>query len=108
MSMPNAVQGGIRPSPLLIWYQEDSTEPESLLGATLSGFIRNAAGVTRAITGDLTVTDALEGEFRWDLSLEDVADAGRMSVQFVADFPLGQTPAKTLITDWDVKEALSA
>lgn len=106
-SLPNWVQGAMRPSMLPTWYREGTETPEDLTGATLTGFIRpSSTGVTRAITGILTVTDATGGVFRWDLSAADVADAGRHKVLFNAAFGSGQTPAKTFKADWLVESAL--
>ena len=110
MPLPKAVQGGRRPSPVITWYQEDSTpvnpKPENLTGATLTGFIRRGRGesTTVAITGTLTVLDGPKGIFRWDLSAEDVSQAGVFSVQFVATFD--GVPAKTFAERWQVEEAL--
>lgn len=87
------------------WYREGTTTPEDLTGATLTGLIR-VGSTTRAITGTLTVTDATGGVFRWDLSAADVADKGRLEVQFNAAFGSGQTPAKTFRADWYVEAAL--
>lgn len=106
MALPDFVQGARRPSMLITWYRQNSATSEDLTGATLTGYIESA-GVTRAITGTLTVTDAEAGVFRWDLSAADVADAGRLQVQFVATFGSGQTPAKTFTTEWKVGRGLS-
>jgi hypothetical protein len=110
MAMPNAVQGGTRPSLLITWLQDGTTTPEVLTSATLTGTIGNAiggGGTVRAITGTLTVTSGAAGIFRWDLSAADVASAGTFEVQFSAAFGSGQTPAKTFLTRWTVDRSQS-
>lgn len=109
MSLPDAIAGGRRPSLLVTWYQEGTTTPENLTGATLTGKIRRGvgSGTTESITGTLTVTDAEAGVFRWDFSAADVATVGNFEVQFTATFGVGQSPAKTFVTRWDVVEALT-
>lgn len=105
MALPRWVQGARRPSMALTWLR-DATTAEDLTGATLTGKIRDAGGLVRAITGTLTITDADEGQFRWDLSAADVEDAGDLKVQFNAAFGSGQTPAKTFKADWHIEKAL--
>lgn len=102
MALPDAVEDGRRPSPLITWYQNGTTTPEVLTGATLTGTITASDGTVRAITGTLTVTDGPGGVFRWDLSAADVADVGEFLVQFSAAFGSGQTPAITFLTAWRV------
>jgi hypothetical protein len=104
-SLPNWIAGALRPSILLSWLQADGS-PVDLTGATLSGYIQ-VIGVTRAISGTLTVTDATGGVFRWDLSAADVADSGNLQVQFVAEYGAGQTPAKTFRCDWFIEGSLA-
>lgn len=105
-SLPNWVQGARRPSMLVTWYREGTTVVEDLTGATLTGTIAVGLGssrAVRAITGDLVITDADGGVFRWDLSAADVADEGDLEVQFSAAFGSGQTPAITFVTKWQVR-----
>lgn len=104
-ALPNWVQFAARPSLLLTWYREDTTDAEDLTGATLTGKISDGI-TTRAITGALGLTDADGGVFRWDLSGADVADHGRLEVQFTATFVSGQSPAKTFKCTWYVEKAL--
>lgn len=106
MSLPKAVQGGTRPSVEITWYREDSTDPEPLTDATITGFIKRTDEDAVAIAGDIVVTDGPNGVFRWDLHADDVAVAGTHYVQFVATFPSGQSPAKTFSTKWVVSESL--
>lgn len=105
-ALPNWVQFATRPSMLPTWYREGTTTAEVLTGATITGII-SVGGTTRAITGALVLTDAANGVFRWDLSAADVADHGRLEVQFTATFASGQTPAKTFRASWYVEKALS-
>ena len=102
MALPDAVEDGLRPSPLITWYQSGTATPEVLTGATLTGTITAHSGTVRAITGTLTVTDGPGGVFRWDLSAADVADDGSFRVQFSAAFASGQSPAITFVTNWRV------
>lgn len=104
-ALPNYPQFATRPSMLLTWMREGTTEVEDLTGATLTGLI-SANGATRATTGTLTLTDAANGVFRWDMSAADVADHGRLEVQFTATFASGQTPAKTFRCTWYIEKAL--
>ncbi len=106
MALATAVKGGLRPSQVITWTREDGTA-EPLTDATLSGWIRSrTTGETRAIAGTLTVTDGAAGQFRWDYVAADVQSAGAYDVQFNAAFPTGQTPARTFVQQWTVKEAL--
>jgi hypothetical protein len=106
MALANAVQDGLRPSQVITWSRADGTA-ENLTGATITGSIRSiATGVTRAITGTLTVTTAASGIFTWAYSAADVADSGAFDVQFDASFGSNPTPAKTLLTPWLVDESL--
>lgn len=105
MALAYAVQGALRPSQIITWTRSDDS-PENLTGATLSGKIRNEAGVTRVIVGALTVTDAAAGKFTWDYAAGDVATAGTFSVQFTATFAETPTIAKTMIGQWVVEASL--
>lgn len=102
MAIPNAVQGGKRPSPLLTWTDLDG-DALDLTGATITGTITNEHGESRAITGALTVVTADEGVFRWDYSTADVATKGTFNVQFSAAFGVSPTPSKTFNEQWRVK-----
>src|SRR4051812_7283750 len=108
MALPNWVQGARRPSLLITWYQEDTTTPEDLTSAIITGYIAAHTGVgsATAITGVLTVTDGAAGQFTWDFSAADVGTAGGFKVQFVATYGSGQTPAKTFKADWSVERSL--
>ncbi len=105
MAMPDAVEGGKRPSPLITWTDENGVALD-LSGATITARIQDAStGVAVAATGTFTVTDASGGVFRWDYSTADVATAGNYRVQFVAAFGSDPTPAKTFLTRWRVLAA---
>lgn len=106
MALANAVAGATRPSQVITWQREDGN-PEILTGATLTGKLYNKrTGVTQAIAGDLSVTDAANGVFTWDYDAADVATAGEYSVQFTAAFGASPSPARTIETDWTVLSAL--
>lgn len=104
--LKTAVQGALRPSQVVTWYRTGETV-EDLTGATLTGVIRNSAGVVRAIAGVLTVTDGEAGEFRWDYHADDVAAAGNFTVQFSAAFGSNPTPARTRKSKWMIHEAMT-
>ena len=106
-SLPKWVQGSVRPSLSITWRQDGTSTATDLSGATLSGFIRRA-GVGVAIAGNLEVTDGPNGVFRWDFDAADVATPGMYEVQFVATFPVGQTPAKTFVLSWIILSSLQA
>lgn len=105
MSLPNAIQGALRPSLLISWMETGTTTPVDLTNATLTGFIQ-AGNTTVPIAGSLTVTDAIGGVFRWDLAAADVAETGRYQVQFVATYASNPTPAKTFACSWLVEPSL--
>lgn len=109
MALPNWTQGARRPSMALTWYVLGTTTPVDLTGATITGLIRSSSGVgaATAITGVLTVTDGAAGQFRWDFSADDVANAGAFKVQFVATFGSNPTPAKTFKSDWHIEKSLA-
>lgn len=109
MSLGTWVEGALRPSPLITWYQDGTETPEDLTGATITGTIRNRhSGVVRPIAGTFTVTDGAAGEFRWDLDAADVAEAGQFSVQFAASFASGASPAISFATEWAIVQAQEA
>lgn len=99
--LADAVQGAIRPSQVIRW-ENEAGEAQDLIGATLSGTIRNKT-TTRTIEGALTVTDTDVGEFRWDYAANDVAITGVFYVQFTAAFASGRTPARTYEALWVVR-----
>lgn len=107
MALAHAVAGALRPSQVITWLQEDG-DAEVLTDATLSGKIRSKrTGAVRDIAGDLTVTDGANGIFTWVYHADDVAVAGLFDVQFTATFGSSPSPARTLTTTWEVKEALA-
>jgi len=76
-----------------------------LTDATMTGTITNrATGVTRAIAGELTVTNGAAGEFRWDYAAGDVSDKGEFDVQFDAAFDSPPSPARSYIARWIVHD----
>lgn len=104
--IPFAIAGALRPGLLLTWADQDG-DPVDLSGATLSGkIIDMQTGQIRPIAGALAVVNGPAGQFTWNFAAGDVAKAGRHMVQLMADYPSGLTPAKTVITDWEVKGTL--
>lgn len=97
----SVVQGSVRPSLALTWADSDNA-PTDLTGATLSGTIRAYDGTVRNVAGDLVITNAPDGAFRWDLAAADVANAGDFYVQFEANFSVGATPARSVPATWRV------
>ena len=106
MALANAIQNAKRPSQVITWTRADGTA-ENLSGATITGFIKNAAGTVRAIDGTLTVTTAASGIFTWAYGDNDVGTSGTFTVQFNASFSSEPTPAKTIESSWYVSTALS-
>lgn len=102
MALPDWVEDARFPTPLFTWYYKGTTTPVNLTNATITGTITSATGVTRAITGTLTVTDATNGVFRWEMSAADVADSGNFTVQFTATYSVGATPAITFEAHWHI------
>ncbi len=105
-ALADAVQGAKRPGQLITWYDQDgSVFP--LSNATITARVHfNGSGSPSNSDGTFTVTDALNGKFRWDYSTNDVEIAGGHSVQFTAVFDGSPTPAKTNVTEWFVHKAL--
>ena len=100
--LPIIPVGSTRPGLLITWSRDDG--PENLNGATLTGEITTlSTGETRAIVGDLVISDANNGEFEWWFAGADVADAGVFSVKFRAEFLDRPTPAITFSADWTVR-----
>lgn len=106
MALASAVAGALRPSQAITWTRGDGAA-ENLSGATISGKIRDAANSVRAIAGALVIIDGPAGQFRWDYAAADVVSGGEYQVQFTATFGLSPTPARTLVEQWTVYEALS-
>jgi predicted MFS family arabinose efflux permease len=105
MALADAVQGSRWPAQQVTWTLKGGGVA-NLSGAVLTGKIRNASGVTRAVAGAFTVTDGPAGVFVWQYAAEDVADAGIFKVQFTATWADGLTPGKTFIAPWIVAESL--
>jgi hypothetical protein len=106
MALPDAVQGGKRPSPLITWLDNDGVAVD-LSGATITARIQDAnTGTARDADGTFTITNAAGGVFRWDLGTTDVGTAGTYKVQFVAVFGAAPTPAKTFLARWRVLTAI--
>lgn len=101
MALPTVVAGGLRPALTIRWLLGDDGGALDLTGATLTGTIKNKAGVTRSIAGSLSVTDPVNGWLSWAVTAADVVE-GRYKVQLTATFPTGPSPAKTFETDWVV------
>ena len=105
--LADAIVGATRPWQIVTWTHSDrDSTPEDLTGATLTGKIQNAAGVSRSIAGTLTVTGAEAGVFRWEYASGDIVTAGTYSVQFTATFVAAPTVARTLASQWVVRPAL--
>lgn len=106
MALVKAVQGGVRPSPEIVWKLSDGSVL-NLSGASLTGWIHNPeTNITRAISGDLSVSDAAAGKFTWDYAAADVAEAGKFEVQFNAAFAAGPSPARHYKAKWEVEGSL--
>ena len=72
MALAPAIHGALRPGQTITWVREDG-QPEDLTGATLTGTLyRRMLSEQRAITGILTIVDAINGVFRWEYDLADV------------------------------------
>ncbi len=105
--IPAQAQGALRPGRVIVWMRDDDT-PENLTNATITGVLRSrTTGVPRAITGQFIVANGATGTFTWAFAEEDVAEADYFDVQFVAEFPSSETPAKTFPALWHVSESLS-
>jgi hypothetical protein len=101
-SIDAVAQYSLRPSLALTWADSDGAAFD-LTNGTVTGTIRGAADyTTRAIAGTITVTGGSAGTFRWDLAAADVADAGRFTVQFVATWQAGISPAYSVPAAWQV------
>lgn len=97
-----AIQNATRPSQIITWTRGDNS-PENLTNAVITGKIYDAnTNISRAVTGDLSITTAASGVFTWAYSAADVLTAGAFEVQFTATFSLAPTVAKTLSERWHV------
>lgn len=106
-SLPDWSEGSLFPSPLATLYYNDTTTVVDLTNvSTITGKIRNSAGVVRDIAGTLAVSGTPTlGKVLWTLNAADVV-GGRCEVQITVTFSSGQTPAKTFRADWYVERAL--
>lgn len=106
--MPTWVQDQRRPSPVVTWLQEDGTA-QDLTGVTsISGVMREEkTGVSKTITGNLAISDAVAGTFIWTLSESDVDTAGSWKVQFTAAYSAGATPAVSYEARWTILTKLT-
>lgn len=108
MGLPTVVQGALRPSLSITWYRGNTTTPEDLTGATLTGTLqRVGVSATQAVAGALVLVNAAGGAFRWDLDAADVATPGDYWVEFTAAFASGASPAKTFAERWTVARSLA-
>jgi hypothetical protein len=107
MNLTTIAEGSLRPSIYSVWTHADNTTPEDLTNATLSGWIKDlATREVRAIEGDLVVTDATAGVFRWDFAAADAADSGQFEVQFSATWNTDPTPGRTIVGQWEITESI--
>jgi hypothetical protein len=107
MNLTTIAAGSLRPSITQTWTHADNTTPEDLTNASLSGWIKDlATAEVRAIAGDLVVTDAANGVFRWDFAEADVEDSGQFEVQFSATWNTDPTPGRTIVGDWEIAESI--
>jgi hypothetical protein len=107
MNLTTVAAGSLRPSIYSTWTHADNTTPEDLTNASLSGWIKDlATAEVRAIVGDLVVTDAANGVFRWDFAEADVEDSGQFEVQFSATWNTDPTPGRTIVGDWEIAESI--
>lgn len=101
--LPTVIQGALRPSLQLVWQRNGSNSVEDLTGATLSGIIRDRYSENLIdIVGSLTLIDGPSGVFRWDFDVLDVANDGDYSVEFMATWTTGRSPAKTFAANWTI------
>lgn len=101
-----AVVGSRRPGAVLNWTKADGTY-ENLEGAVITGSILSVrSSVTRTITGPISVTNAVQGEFLWEYSAADVSTFGLHYVQFQATYPTGLSPTLTFNALWVVEMRL--
>lgn len=108
MALADGVVGSRYIAQSITWTDDDGTAVD-LSGSTLAGFVRPEKDkTTRAIDGSLTAdADQVNntGVFTWAYGAADVAAAGDMEVQFVADY--GALDEKTILMAWHVHEGLS-
>lgn len=104
MALQNAVQGGRRPSQVIVWADADG-DAVDLTGATITAVLRHRTGAqtSRASDGAFVVMDAAAGRFRWDYGAQDVATPGRYEVQFSAAFGTDPTPLRSFAEAWTVE-----
>ncbi len=104
--LADAVQGAKRPSQLITWIDQDGN-PVNLAGAIITArLLHKYTSQSRDSDGVFEVTDAEAGKFRWDYGDTDVSEAGKFDVQFTAVFGSDPTPARTLLSTWQVHRAI--
>lgn len=106
-SLAAQVAGATRPSQLITWLRDTDGAAIDLTGATITGCIRSrSTGDTRAIVGNLVVTNPAEGKFRWDYADDDVESSGSFVVQFTATYPLAPFVARSKAINWIIAPSL--
>jgi hypothetical protein len=101
MALIGVLKGSRHTAQQITWTRTDGTA-ENLTGATVTGTLYNqTTGVSRAITGTLTLVTAASGIFLWTYSALDVGTAGDYAVQFTATFA-DTTTDISLIDSWVV------
>jgi len=99
-SLPILVQGEYGHPVTLTW--TIGTQVLNLTGASVSGVIRPRFGVTRPITGTITVTNPTAGVFTWEPSAQDTQHAGDLDVQFNAVYGANTALVTTFRTNMTV------
>ncbi len=100
MALETAIQDASHITQTITW-KNTAGDPLPLTDATITGTIRNSAGVVRAIDGDLDLITAADGIFKWTYGTLDIGTAGIFMVQFIATYSTNN--ARSFLQQWTVE-----
>lgn len=105
MTLPATIRGATHTGLQLTWKRADGSAVD-LTGGTITGRMKSADGVVRAITGSLmVVAPPTNGVFRWMFAEADVAVAGVFFVQFTATYGDGSDD-HTFVDSWMIEDVI--
>jgi hypothetical protein len=105
MALSKAVKGARHSPQQITWKKSDGTAYD-LTGATITArLINKKTRQARAADGTLTIVTAASGIFNWAYGANDVSEAGKFDVQFIASYSDSKND-KTFVEPWEVEDAI--
>ncbi len=105
MTLSKAVKSARHSPQQITWKKSDGTAYD-LTGATITARLKNkVTGQIRAADGTFAIVTAASGIFTWAYGTNDVSEAGKFDVQFIASYSDSKND-KTFIEEWIVEDSI--